>query len=1063
MNEFELSNDAFLRTLKENTDTGHVFLLGAGASISSGIQSANDCIWEWKKNIFITKNPNLAQYYNEYKSESVQRSIQRWLDNEGSYPEEGSIDEYSFYALRAYPIDEIRRKYFENICRGKEPHLGYKILCLLAKYGMVKSVFTTNFDGLIEKASHQTGLTPISVSLDTPERIHRTSNNQELLCIALHGDFKYGPLKNTGPELDTQHEYFSNALEQHLYDKHLVVIGYSGRDKSLMDALKKAYSKPGAGMLFWCGYGYDMNSDIKDLLIHISSNCRKGFYIPTEGFDTTLIHVSKTCFDKNEEFAKDVSKILQNNQDNGFVKTPFTIDVGQENVLLKSNLFPITLPTEVFQFDMTFNEGEKIWSVIRELTKDKQIVGVPLNKLVYAFGIQTKIREAISSRLKGEIKRTPVTYNEIKDGSVFKNLYLKAIIDSICQLYNLQTDGFEKIYIQESKITQNKNGIIFDLYDAVELGLFFDNKSNAEKPFAYLSIKPTFYIKSDTEIPKLVKLETGKNYYETLLKGQPNVKFNDQIDKWKSLIFPHARRLQFEYPLNSGTGFQFSISSNTMHTSLTKVGGGYPLRLPNSFDKRLILHKGIQFSEPNLEFVDKNTGQIVKDFHPMRGLIKNKPYDFSLNGNVFDPEINIGIICPNNHKNSLYDFLNRLNKKQTAGVFNPDYLMDYPGFINAYGIPFNIPDVNSDLWKDCIINFPPNNIMQTANELADKIKKAIDYFDAVNKKLVLVIFIPTDWNIITDINNEEEKFDLHDYIKAYAAQKQIATQFIQESTLSDTLVCQINWWLSLSFYVKAQRTPWVLNGLESNTAFVGIGYSVNRRKDKNKVVLGCSHIYNSFGQGLKYKLSRVEDCYIDKQNNPFLSYQDAYKFGTLIRELFFNAMGEIPKRVVVHKRTHFKKDEIKGIVDSLKKSGVQQIDLIEINFEENARFISLYVKNDSVIPGMFPLSRGSCFLLDNSTALLWTHGIVPSIKADNRSYYLGGKNIPIPLHIKKHYGSSNIGTVATEILGLTKMNWNSFDLYSKLPTTIQTSNEIARIGWLLNRFEGKTYDYRNFM
>jgi len=53
--------------------------------------------------------------------------------------------------------------------------------------------------------------------------------------------------------------------------------------------------------------------------------------------------------------------------------------------------------------------------------------------------------------------------------------------------------------------------------------------------------------------------------------------------------------------------------------------------------------------------------------------------------------------------------------------------------------------------------------------------------------------------------------------------------------------------------------------------------------------------------------------------------------------------------------------------------------------------------------------------------------------------------------------------IATEILGLTKMNWNSFDLYSKLPATIQTSNKIDCIGWLLNRFEGKTYYYRNFM
>ena len=958
MNKFELPNDAFLRTLKENTDTSHVFLIGAGASISSGIPSASDCIWEWKKNIFITKNPNLARQYNEYKSEMVQRSIQRWLDNEGGYPKENAIDEYSFYALKAYPIDETRRKYFENICRGKEPHLGYKILCLLAKYGMVKSVYTTNFDGLIEKASHQVGLTPIAISLDTTDRMHRIASNQELLCIALHGDFKYGPLKNTGTELDTQHETFVKALEQHLYDKHLVVLGYSGRDKSLMGAIKQAYSKTGAGMLFWCGYGYEMNAEVEELLMHINKNGRKGFYIPTEGFDTTLFQVSKTCFDKNDAFEKDIANILKSDQVEEYAKTAFSMDMGQSHVLLKSNLFPISLPTEVFQFDVTFNEGEKIWATLKELTTGKEIVAITLKKLVYAFGIQTEIREAFSSRLKGEIKRTPVTYNEIKERSVFKNLYLKAIIKSICHLYNLQTDGFKKIYIPESKRTLTKEEIQFDLFDAIEIGLFFDNKSNTEKPFAYLSIKPTFYLKSDNEIPKSVKFETGKTYHEALLKSQPNIKFNDQIEKWRAILFPNRIGLKFEYPLNSGTGFKFSISPNTMHSSMAKASGGYSLRLPESFDKRLILHKGIQYNEPYLEFVDKISGQIVRDFHPMRGLIKNKPYDFSLNGNVFDPEINIGIICPSDHKNSLYNFLNRLNTTQTAGAFNPDYLLDYPGFLNAYGIPLNVPDVNSDLWMNCTINLNSQNLMQSAIELADKIKKAIDQLEAVSKKLVIVIYIPTNWNIVTDVDNEDEKFDLHDYIKAYAEQKKLSTQFIQESTLSDILVCQVNWWLSLSFYVKAQRTPWVLNGLESNTAFVGIGYSVNKRNDKNKVVLGCSHIYNSYGQGLKYKLSRVEDCYIDKQNNPYLSYQDAYKFGTLIRELFFNAMGEIPKRVVVHKRTHFKRDEIKGIVDSLKKSGVQQIDLIEINFEENARFVSLFAKDNVINPSMFPLSRG---------------------------------------------------------------------------------------------------------
>ncbi len=1059
----ELPYDAFLRTLKENTDIGHVLLLGAGASISSGIQSAVDCIWEWKKNIFITKNPNLSKQYSEYKSETVQRSVQQWLDNEGCYPKQSASEEYSFYALKAYPIDDTRRKYFENICRNREPHLGYKLICLLAKFGMVKSVFTTNFDGLVEKAAHQSGLTPVAVSLDTSERIHRASSSNELLVVSLHGDFKYGPLKNTGPELDTQHETFINALSQHLYDKHLIIMGYSGRDKSLMNAIKEAYTKQGAGMLFWCGFGYNMNSDIEDLLKHLESNNRKGFYISTEGFDTTLIHISKTCFDRNEVFENDVNILLQHNPDNEFVKTNFSMDVRQSHVLLKSNLFPISLPTEVFQFDSYFKEGEKPWTIIKDVTKEKNIVAVPLKGMIYAFGIQSGLREVFSGRLSGEIKRTPVTYDEIEKRNIFKSLYLRAIINSFCQLYNLETDGYKKIYLTNSKGTYTKNEIQYELYDAIEIGLFFDNNAYARRPYAFLNIKPTFYIKSKVEIPKVLRFEVGKAYHETLLRGQPNMKFNNQLERWAGILFPDGKNIQFEYPIKSGTGFKFSLSSNTMHVRLSKAMGGYPLRIPDSFNKKFILHDGIQYKEPELEFIDRRSGALTTDFHPMRGLINHKPYDFLLNGNIFLPEICVGVICPLKHQNSLYAFLNRLNKAQSAEAFNPDYLLDYPGFINAYGVPFNVPEVNRDLWLDTTISLPITDVMQSANDFTSKIKRAIDKLEVVSKKLVLVIFIPDELNIITDIDNDHEKFDLHDYIKAYAAQKQIATQFIQESTLSDMQTCQVNWWLSLSFYVKAQRTPWVLNGLETSTAFVGIGYSVSRYKDRNKVVLGCSHIYNSLGQGLKYRLSRVDDCYFDKQNNPYLSYQDAYKFGTLIRELFYNTMGDIPKRVVVHKRTHFKRNEINGIVDSLKKSGVEHIDLIEINFEDNARFISLYLTDGVLLPSMFPLSRGSCFLINGLTALLWTHGIVPSVKASNRSYYLGGKNIPIPLKIKKHYGASNIGTIATEILGLSKMNWNSFDLYSKLPATIQTSNEIARIGWLLNRFEGKTYDYRNFM
>jgi len=76
---------------------------------------------------------------------------------------------------------------------------------------------------------------------------------------------------------------------------------------------------------------------------------------------------------------------------------------------------------------------------------------------------------------------------------------------------------------------------------------------------------------------------------------------------------------------------------------------------------------------------------------------------------------------------------------------------------------------------------------------------------------------------------------------------------------------------------------------------------------------------------------------------------------------------------------------------------------------------------------------------------------------------MGGRGIPAPLVIKKHHGPSSLETISNEILALTKMNWNSASLYSRLPATIQSSNDIARIGSMLSRFSGKSYDYRLFI
>ncbi len=136
--------------------------------------------------------------------------------------------------------------------------------------------------------------------------------------------------------------------------------------------------------------------------------------------------------------------------------------------------------------------------------------------------------------------------------------------------------------------------------------------------------------------------------------------------------------------------------------------------------------------------------------------------------------------------------------------------------------------------------------------------------------------------------------------------------------------------------------------------------------------------------------------------------------------------------------------------------------MIEINFEDDIRYVaSRIIKGEANIDG-FSVPRGTCLKISDDAALLWTHGVVPSIHP-NRVFYPGGRYIPKPLKLIKHHGNGNLSQIANEILGLTKMNWNSLNMYSQLPATIFSSIQIARIGRLLSNREGITYDYRFFI
>lgn len=1053
-----LEFDELIRSVKISKNETFTILLGAGASISSGIQSAQDCIWEWKKDIYMSKNTNAPEWIENYKVEQVREILQKWLDSEGSYLPLGHEDEYSFYIEKCYRIEDDRRKYFQRICKKKEPSIGYKLLCLLAEQAIIQSVWTTNFDNLTLKAANIMNITAIDVTLDCIDRIIRPQNSSELLHIGLHGDYRYGPLKNTSSELIAQDETFRQKLVDYLNDKHLIVLGYSGRDRSLMDALIESYSKKGSGRIYWCGYGQNINDNTKKLLEKARENGRTAYFVPTDGFDKTMIKLSKVCLKDNDELYEKVQGLLSKDAKE-FSKTPFTIDITHINTINKSNSFPLNLPKEVYQFETNFNKDEKRWATIKELSKDSNITAVPYKEFVWAFGTLNDIQKCFNNIIKGKVNRKPLTDLDLLKDTAIYHLLISSLTKVIAYNSNLSTNGKDLLWVTDEWEEKVISGVVCHIHKAIKLSINSDGNY-------YLTLNPDFYISGvNAEISDDIRKEVGKYFFEKLW----NRNYNDYINNWRKIIFVNnVKVLEVEYPLNSGTGFVFELRNIPAFAQIMKAGTYKGITLNTKFPKSSIKYTGIQYTEPMLIFSSKHPDakEKTKDFHPIRGLNDNRPYDYPLNGKILSNEISLGVVCPKTESQSFYRFINEHQNKVSTKV-NKEYLIDYPGFFNAYGVSLNIPTVSSENWSFCP---EPNgsDIKSTTLDLARKIREQIEYLVRDGKNIVILIFIPKRWEYYLDYCDETEQFDLHDYIKAICAEKGVATQFIKENTIESPLElrCQIHWWLSLSYYVKSLRTPWILNTLDKDTAFAGLGYSVNHRNSSEGVILGCSHIYNSQGQGLRYKLSKIEDSiYWDKQKSPHLSYDDAFQFGLTIKELFYSAMNCLPRRVVVHKRTFFTNNEISGIRDSLLGNGIEKLDLIEINFESDIRFIASRINNEGMPneADSYAIPRGTCILLNSSNSLLWTHGVVPSVRNEYHRYYLGGRYIPTPLRIKKYFGESNIGQVANEILGLTKMNWNTFDLYTQLPATLNSSIEIARIGRLLSRREGATYDYRYFI
>lgn len=272
-----------------------MWFLGAGSSASAGIPTAWNMIWDFKRTLFSSEQRVPISHVENLNDERVRLRIQSYLDNRGDCPSLDSPDAYSFYFEQVYPNAGDRQSYVEDLIRKGTPSYGHTVLASLLYMGRSNIVWTTNFDRVLEDALRpflDSSRDVVVSDLDRPDFASDALRKHTYpLYVKLHGDFQSRKLKNITDELQSQDATLRRSLIHACKTGGLAVVGFSGRDESIMDAFEEAIDN-GQGYpdgLYWFSKSGEPTFDrVTELIEKAASLGIEAYLIESETFDELM-------------------------------------------------------------------------------------------------------------------------------------------------------------------------------------------------------------------------------------------------------------------------------------------------------------------------------------------------------------------------------------------------------------------------------------------------------------------------------------------------------------------------------------------------------------------------------------------------------------------------------------------------------------------------------------------------------------------------------------------------------------------------------------------------------
>lgn len=474
----------------------------------------------------------------------------------------------------------------------------------------------------------------------------------------------------------------------------------------------------------------------------------------------------------------------------------------------------------------------------------------------------------------------------------------------------------------------------------------------------------------------------------------------------------------------------------------------------------------IEIPEPQLEF-----GGVGAFSDPKVGLKDSGPYDLRF-GTARRSQIDIGFIGTEEMVNRGKRWLERCQKTIKSNMDNKIQYPDFPGFESIFKARFNFNSkwnyvINSEkfdktfLLKDNRIIF--NEVLNFYSEGLEKISKLESFKPSVIICCLSDEIISRCWSIVNEkvkkgdrkkakkisfgtqlmlqfgsefhaniVEQEEDllRRDFRRALKAVAMKFGIPIQigtnnlFMDQTKNQDTSVRA--WNSSIALYYKSGGIPWRLRKDDPDTCYVGVSfYHLYTTHNKHLVKSCIAQAFSSDGEGFAIRGGNVP--WTEEQGwKTHLTEEQSFQLGDKILQEYIYRTGGTPLRVVLHKSTEFNENEQRGL-----KAAFHNVPIVELVYLAPTDFRLVRFGN-------YPPKRGTLCIVNESDAYLFTTGFMPDLKT------YPGPHIPVPIKINTN-SNFDIKRTASDILALSRMNWNTASITGGTPVTLFFSRKVGGI------------------